>query len=109
MGIFTAQAGGTFLGNLIRSAASGLSGGILGQGKDKINADGTKGNGDTSPWYTDALSTLGYVAAATPQGSQILTDVAKKNAAAAARNNWFLLGIIGALVAACGFLFVNRK
>jgi hypothetical protein len=99
-------AGGTFLGNLVRAAASNLSGGILGQGKNKLNADGTYGNGDSAPWYTDLLATAAVLIGQTPQGQEAIAQSTGSYVAATTKNNWLWLGIIGLLAA---LLIFKRK
>lgn len=95
--IFAPKPGGTFVGNLLRSAASGATGGILGQGKNMINADGTKGNGSTTSVFSDILASIGYVAGQTPQGQKVIQESTGTYVQATAKTNWLWIAIIGVL------------
>jgi len=97
MGLFDKKAGGTFVGNLIRAAASNLTGGVAGQGANMINADGSVGNGTESDFWSDLLAGTAYNVAQTEQGSQLIKDSATKYTVATTKNNWIWLAIIGLL------------
>src|SRR5438105_1361620 len=86
-GIFTQQKGGTFIGNLIRSAAGNASNGVWGQGKNMLNNNGTYGNGDKSSTISDVIAGFGAIAAGTPQGRQVIADSSAKYISATGRNN----------------------
>jgi hypothetical protein len=92
--LFAKKEGGTFVGNLIRTAASGATSGILGQGKDKINANGTIGNGDTSSTLSDILAAFTTVAAKTPAGRKVIDETGGKLVANTISNNIVWIAII---------------
>jgi hypothetical protein len=107
--LFAKQPGGTLLGNIIRSAASGATGGILGQGKNMINSNGTVGNGDNSSAISDVLASLGYVASKTPQGQQIISQSAGTYLGAQARTNSTWLVVVGLLGLVVVYLLAKKK
>jgi len=80
--IFKKKPGGTFFGNLLRSGASAASGGILGQGANRIELGQTKTNAELAteaglpPENVGAqvLASVVGVAAATPQGTALATN-----------------------------------
>gem|GEM_PF-4811190 len=101
MSLFDSKPGGTFVGNLLRSISSGATDGILGQGKNKVNANGTKGNGDNSSWLTDLLASAADVVSKTPQGQKLEGETLGKYAAAKTSDNmlWIIVvAILGALL-----------
>jgi hypothetical protein len=108
-GIFDKKPGGTFVGNLIRAAASGATGGVLGQGKNKVNEDGTVGNGDTGSVLSDIIAAGASIFSNTKQGQQVIQDSATTYTAATAKNNWVWLGIIGFMGFIIMLLTFSRK
>lgn len=107
--LFAPKAGGTVVGNIIRTVASNATGGILGQGKNMTNIDGTYGNGDNSSAMTDILASIIKVGSQTPQGQQAIADATGKVAASSVTNNSVWLIIIGFMGVIMTMLILKKK
>ena len=107
--LFAKKEGGTFVGNLLRAASSNLSGGILGQGKNMVNADGSYGNGDNSGALADVLATVAKLTSQTPQGQQVLSQAAGSYAASTVKDNSMWLIIVGFMGVIMAMILITKK
>jgi hypothetical protein len=107
--LFAKKEGGTFVGNLIRVVSSNATGGILGQGKNMINADGSYGNGDQSGAASDVLAAAAKIFSQTPQGQKVLSEASGTYIASSASNNSVWLIIIAIMAMIMGVMAFSKK
>ncbi|MFP5081624.1 hypothetical protein [Pedobacter sp. JCM 36344] len=121
--IFKKKEGGSFFGNILRGVGSTVAPGVLGTGKGLVPlgtaAQIAAASGDTVKYeaemkklekkapsvFSQLLGVFGGYAASTPQGQQVVKEIASETIAAKAKQIW----LYAALAAAAVYFFVTNK